>query len=306
MSTTPKPGEVYGCYQVIEEAPTLYVYKEDGTVAYSRRQSKCRCLECGEVSVVTNVNLTHNKNKHCKYCRYENVEKKDISNQRFGHLTALYRTQKKYRQQFVWHCVCDCGNEIDVKIGALTSNNTKSCGKCGLSRLDTLVAKVKAFIGKRFGRLTVLAFDRVENKKTYVKCKCDCGKEFTCMLYSIKSGNTTSCGCTRSRGEREVSDYLTRKNIEYKREKTFDDLRGPGGGRLRFDFCVEQDDKTFLIEYQGKQHYEKCEFSIENFGDTQREVTDGIKKEYCAKNNYIYVEIPYYKSVSKILDAYFK
>ena len=37
----------------------------------------------------------------------------DISNQKFGYLTALYPTRLYGR--FAWHCKCDCGREIDVE-----------------------------------------------------------------------------------------------------------------------------------------------------------------------------------------------
>jgi hypothetical protein len=54
--------------------------------------------------------------------------KKNLSNQRLGRLTAEYPTGKKYQGKAIWHCVCDCGNEIDVVISYLTSGDTKSCG----------------------------------------------------------------------------------------------------------------------------------------------------------------------------------
>lgn len=49
-------------------------------------------------------------------------------NDRFGKLIALYPTDKRQDRCIVWHCKCDCGNEIDVKSTSLTSGNTKSCG----------------------------------------------------------------------------------------------------------------------------------------------------------------------------------
>ena len=41
-------------------------------------------------------------------------------------------------------------------------------------------------------------------------------------------------------------------------EYIFPDLRSPNGRPLRFDFVVFDDDGKidFIIEYQGKQHYE--------------------------------------------------
>ena len=51
--------------------------------------------------------------------------------------------------------------------------------------------------GKRFGRLVVL--ERAENKGNCTsarwKCKCDCGNYTVVGGYSLRSGNTLSCGC---------------------------------------------------------------------------------------------------------------
>ena len=39
----------------------------------------------------------------------------DLSGRKFGMLTAKYATEKRDKRGSVyWHCVCDCGNEVDV------------------------------------------------------------------------------------------------------------------------------------------------------------------------------------------------
>ena len=57
-----------------------------------------------------------------KYCTA------DIAGQKFEHLTALYSTKKRSNGSVVWHCICDCGNEIDVSYNNLLYSNMKSCG----------------------------------------------------------------------------------------------------------------------------------------------------------------------------------
>ena len=54
---------------------------------------------------------------------------RDLSGQKFGLLTAVYPTERRdHRGSVYWHCVCECGNEIDVAAGALLDGNNKSCG----------------------------------------------------------------------------------------------------------------------------------------------------------------------------------
>lgn len=52
-------------------------------------------------------------------------------------------------------------------------------------------------IGQKFGRLTVVDFNRLENHKTYWKCICDCGLTVISTGNNLRSGNTKSCGCLR-------------------------------------------------------------------------------------------------------------
>lgn len=50
----------------------------------------------------------------------------DLTNQKFGKLTAL-KPVGKYKREFIWLCRCDCGNETDVRISKLKNGYTKSC-----------------------------------------------------------------------------------------------------------------------------------------------------------------------------------
>jgi len=50
-------------------------------------------------------------------------------------------------------------------------------------------------IGEKYGRLTVVAFDRLQKHKTYWKCVCDCGLTVIATGNNLRSGNTKSCGC---------------------------------------------------------------------------------------------------------------
>jgi hypothetical protein len=57
------------------------------------------------------------------------------------------------------------------------------------------MSKAIDLTGQRFGRLTVVS--RVENIKdrTAWLCRCDCGKEKIVRGYSLRLGDTKSCGC---------------------------------------------------------------------------------------------------------------
>jgi hypothetical protein len=51
--------------------------------------------------------------------------------------------------------------------------------------------------GEKFDRLTVLQEVEPIGRNTAVLVKCKCGKKFTVRYYSLRNGNTKSCGCLR-------------------------------------------------------------------------------------------------------------
>lgn len=53
-------------------------------------------------------------------------------------------------------------------------------------------------IGKRFGRLTVIAFAGTVKQQSLWLCRCDCGREKVVRGRCLQNGNTRSCGCLRS------------------------------------------------------------------------------------------------------------
>ena len=54
------------------------------------------------------------------------MRKLDISGQKFGRLTALYRLHNT-KGRTKWLCVCECGNLTEVATNNLTNRHTKSC-----------------------------------------------------------------------------------------------------------------------------------------------------------------------------------
>lgn len=51
------------------------------------------------------------------------------------------------------------------------------------------------FIGKVFGKLTIIKFLNLRNHHRWVQCLCSCGKEMDIVLSDVVSGHSKSCGC---------------------------------------------------------------------------------------------------------------
>lgn len=89
----------------------------------------CQCT-CGQKKIVMARSLKAGKTKSCGGIRHQTGRGiADITNQRFGRLTALYPTKERNQNLSVcWSCRCDCGKTVIVSENALVSGNCKSCG----------------------------------------------------------------------------------------------------------------------------------------------------------------------------------
>lgn len=66
---------------------------------------------------------------HCGCRSVKNYATADISGQRFGCLVAQSLTDRRDEKgSVIWHCRCDCGNDVDVSYNSLVYCNQKSCG----------------------------------------------------------------------------------------------------------------------------------------------------------------------------------
>lgn len=169
---------------------------------------------------------------------------------RYGKLTVLYRDTNFQYGEAQWKCRCDCGKETTVAGSRLRNGSTQSCG---CKRYETKNGIDET--GNRYGKLVVLK--RAEEKKNsshiFWECQCDCGNTRIINGTYLRQGISTNCGCERSVGEAKISKLLEENNILFKREYTFPDLKGIGGGRLRFDFGIlnQNNELMYLIEYDG-------------------------------------------------------
>lgn len=116
----------------------------------------------------------------------------DLTNKKFGKLTALYRTNNRGKATY-WVCKCDCGTIKPVDTGSLTSNRVKSCG-C-YQKIDKIDDYTASKIGTKIGKWTIIGRKAIENKtRKYWICECSC--EHKTQKYVLRlSSLETSFGC---------------------------------------------------------------------------------------------------------------
>lgn len=98
-----------------------------------------------------------------------------------------------------------------------------------------------------------------------------------------------------SRGEIRIEEILSQAGFVFKEEYIFPELRSTNGRPLRFDFVVFDDDGNidFIIEYQGRQHYEASSKFGGKRGLYQQQFNDNQKRRFCALHDFNLIEIPY-------------
>ena len=216
----------------------------------------------------------------------------DLTGQKFGEWTVISKSNYKKKDcgNTFWTCKCSCGTTKDIRGTDLRNGKTKQCrqhlknisNKKKIPKFGNKGSAIKDETGNKYFKLTVKSFAYSKNGKAYWNCICDCGNEKIVSGSALRNGEIKSCGCLKSYYEEVISNFLKNKNINFKREFIFKDLKDKN--YLRFDFCILDKDNipVALIEYNGIQHYSNSE-KFNHFGVLQ--IHDQMKKEYCKNNN---------------------
>lgn len=270
-------GNKYGFLTVIEKTTD-----KNGRTAW-----KCKC-DCGNEKIVRGSDLRTGKitscGRNCKLRSLRNGVFKDETGKKYGRLTVLYRNGKSASNKTKWHCICDCGKEVDVLGEELRKGSVVSCGCYNKERASE--TQFKDETGNRYGKLTVISLVKRSPKAIWL-CQCDCGNTTEVSGIDLRSGNTKSCGCLVSYFEERIATLLEKNQIIFNRQKTFNNLLSNNGYKLKFDFAVynKNFDLIGLIEYNGQQHYQPINFFGGEENLNRQIENDRKKEEYCKNNN---------------------
>lgn len=227
----------------------------------------------------------------------------DLTSKHFTKLTPLYRVKVNKNNKYTyWLCQCECGNQVVVTAINLNRGHTQSCG---CLRKEYVNNQLKYESGDIINGFTFLGRDLSRQTSSgsyywFVKCPY-CQKEYSVAPEAIRNERINSCGCLNlSHGELQIKQLLEAQGLSFKQQVAFSDLVSPRGGNLRFDFGVYDPDGslTYLIEYDGEQHFKpKDKFGGED-GLQVLQSNDELKTQYCIKHGIGLIRIPY--TVQKI------
>lgn len=167
---------------------------------------RCKC-DCGGEILLDTRCLQRQTVKDCG-CRVKTKPgQRNLAGMRFGRLVAIEPTEARGKGGgTVWRCRCDCGNEALAVSTQLTQGYKKSCGCWGHPKL-------KDYVGRRFGQLTVREYAGKRDGMHRWKCLCDCGNEAVVGQTNLQSGHARSCGCLQGATLKEQLELVDGTSI---------------------------------------------------------------------------------------------
>jgi hypothetical protein len=112
-------GQIFGKLTVLERSTFSFNNKAYWT---------CKC-ECGRTLDVCGTDLRNKNIDSCENCQDDHhYYFNDLTDIRFGLLTAIKSVGRDKSGHHMWECQCDCGGMATVSSIALISGNTSSCG----------------------------------------------------------------------------------------------------------------------------------------------------------------------------------
>jgi hypothetical protein len=200
-----------------------------------------------------------------------------------------------------------CGHEWTAFLHNRTcrqSNNCPYCAKRYIDKTNSLQSCYPEIASE---------WHKTKNSTTPDKVSCSsykrafwlgkCGHEWECVIATrTRKVRPTGCPiCSKSKGELAIECCLNKMNVKFDYQKRFPDCRSKKP--LPFDFFIEG--SNILIEFQGLQHFEPIDFGGESKLEFEKIVKrDKIKKDWCKKNKYKLIAIPYWQieNIEKILE----
>jgi hypothetical protein len=157
----------------------LTIVSEDTTKKYRVKHWLCECV-CGNFRSFSETELLVYGKKSCGCATTSH----DLTNQKFGKLTAIKKSKLKSAKCIKWQCECNCGNIVYVRSSHLISGAIQSCGCINRNDLTDM----------QFGKLKVIKLQNYKLNNTLVwQCKCACGEIQDFRANALSFGTTHQC-----------------------------------------------------------------------------------------------------------------
>lgn len=194
-----------------------------------------------------------------------------------------------------------CQKHGDFEVTPTTILNGNGCPECNRERLllstDEYISRANK-VHNNFYDYTNSKYDGWENKITI---RCPKHGDFTISAGNHLHGQGCPI-CTQedqkvSVGEEWICNYLNKHNLTYTRQyQLFLSEKARNSNIVLIDFAVPFNGRTYLLEYNGKQHYEYVKWFFPTVEDFEKQLRrDKVLREHCKKcsDKYELIEFRY-------------
>ena len=176
----------------------------------------------------------------------------------------------------------------------------KGCNKCGIEKWSSTHISSNDYFISKANKIHKEKYQYLSKYKTQ-----NDNIEILCLIHGVFSqkpkhhlkGN--GCPhCKKSKGERDIKQFLIENNIKFIPQKRFKDCKDIN--ELPFDFYLPE--YNICIEYDGRQHF----IPIKRWGGEKElkkiQKRDNIKTKYCQDNKIKLLRFKYTQKMKQILE----
>lgn len=267
-----------------------------------------QCNFCGEKF---SLSKTHNCEGRKKFLQRRNFESKVINHPDYEMLEDFkgFNIEHNFIHKTCGHIF----SATPSKVFGRDNRGKTACPNCmGVKGMRKTNRQVQKELDTRYGKNEFILLSEYHSCEEPITVRHSCGHEYQVRAESLlhpSSGRDKYSKCpacvksVNSRGARKIEDWLMQQGLEYKREYIFSDCKD--SYNLPFDFAVFYNGRTYLVEFDGKQHYEYVPyFGKESFMSTRKH--DKMKNDYCRLRDIPLLRITWlsYDHVEFMLDEF--
>ena len=290
----------------IKKANRIHNNKYDySKVGYINTKSKVTiiCPEHGEFQQTPDNHLSGQGCPKCRYIKAASSHKypvksveKFIEDAKKVHGNKYDYSKFKYiNNKTKGIIICpEHGEFLQDPSNHLKGRGCPECGKRIRKRKTTeeFIKQAKAIHGDKYD-YSKTVYTRKQDK-VLIHCNI-CGVDFWQEANSHINHKSGCPECNKhnkiSKGEQLVIKILDSIGIKYEYlHKEFDSIHNRS---FIYDFYIEKDNKKYIIEYNGRQHYMPIEYLGGEIRYEQQIIRDNSLREYCNLQNYNLLEIKY-------------
>lgn len=247
---------------------------------------KIKCLKCNNVFEQTPNHLIQKWG--CKNC--SNRER--ITNEKFDLLLSKENYVRLEDVKNIHTAIkikhIDCGYEWNISPSNFKQG--KRCPRCS-NVLKKTNEDIQIFLNKNFPNEYDVIGEYI-NKDTPIEIKhLKCNHIITPTWNNIREKKFKCKYCNMTNGELEIANILDIMNITYETQYKYKNCKDKK--QLPFDFRFILNNKEYIIEYDGKQHFEPVESFGGEIGFKITKKHDEIKNLFCEENNINLLRIKY-------------